>query len=518
MVFLEAFRQMRKRLSGQIPTICAALMLCVLPLLFHNGFFDINRVKVKAVCLTMPPLALMMALAKLTARREEKHAPYPGRASRMIMLLFLASCVLACARVGFEAATLDGSEGRFCGLVFMLCCGAAFFVISEGNICKRLIVPIVLCASSVALLGLVNAMGIDPLGFYSRIVPKQRTLFLSTIGNNDFFGTYLVLLFPMAGGQLVFSEKRGMRALGLLCGIVIACGAMASRTDSALVGLHLACLALLTISGDSYFAMARALALWAAVCAALPAVCLLLGLSALKPQVSGLPKLALDLHAGEGGCLLLLALSGACLCLARRGKRAPGMKKTAAMLFSLFALAALLLMGAMAYFTLVDPQADPGKAASLLRFDDSWGSLRGFAWTRALRAFADASPAQKLFGAGMELTLRVLTPYFDDPAMLRSGVFNDPHCQPLQMLLTCGLLGMTAFVLFYAVTLRTLLRHAGRDPLRSGTFASVFAYSVVMLINVTQPILIATYVSICALGLSALRAQRFDSGGITHES
>ena len=149
-------------------------------------------------------------------------------------------------------------------------------------------------------------------------------------------------------------------------------------------------------------------------------------------------------------------------------------------------------------------------------FDDSWGSLRGFAWIRSLRAFADASVAQKFFGAGMELTLRVLTPYFDDPSMLRTGVFNDPHCQPLQMLLTCGLLGMAAFVLFYAATLVTLLHHARHDPLLCGAFASVFAYSVVMLINVTQPILIATYFSVCALGLSALRAQR-SSGGNTHE-
>ena len=117
----------------------------------------------------------------------------------------------------------------------------------------------------------------------------------------------------------------------------------------------------------------------------------------------------------------------------------------------------------------------------------------------------------------MELTLRVLTPYFDDPTMLRGGVFNDPHCQPLQMLLTCGVLGMTTFVLFYVSMLVTLLRHAGRDPLICGTFASVFAYSIVMLINVTQPILIATYFSVCALGLSGLRAQRFDSGGNTHE-
>lgn len=517
MALMSAIIRMKKRLPELVSLICAAFMLCALPLLFRDAFFDINRFKVEMVCRVMPVLALLMGAAMLLARGYKKRISYPGRASRLLMLLFLAGCVIACARTGFETATLDGSEGRYCGLVFMLCCGAAFFIIGEGKSCSRLLAPIVICATAVALLGLVNAMGLDPLGFYARIKKGQETVFLSTIGHFDFFGTYLVMLFPLAGGQFVFSEKRGMRAFGLACAGVMALGAMASRTDSALIGLHLACFALLAVSGGSLSDMARALILWAMACAALPVMCVLLEHSAFHPEISGLPKLVFDLHAGEMLCIMLLVLAAACLWLAHRGRKAPGRRKTAAVLFSCFGLAVLLLLGAMVYFTVVDTGTGLGGAAAFLRFDDRWGSLRGFVWTRAMRAFADAGPAQKLFGAGMELTLRVLTPYFDDPSMLRAGVFNDPHCQPLQMLLTCGVLGMAAFVLFYAAMLVTLLRHAGHDPLLCGAFASVFAYSVVMLINVTQPILIATYFSICALGLSALRAQCLDSGGNTHE-
>lgn len=518
MIRSDVVVRMKKSLPGLISAACAAFMLCVVPLLFHDAFFDINRCKVEAVCRVVPVLVLLMGAAVLLAPGEKAGMAHPGRMSRALMLLFLASCVIACARVGFEPATLDGSEGRYCGLVFMLCCGAAFFVISEGEANGRLTAPIVLCAAAVALLGLANALGIDPLGFYTRIQASQKTVFLSTIGNFDFYGTYLALLFPLAGGQFVFSTRKGMRGFGLLCAGVIAMGALASRTDSALVGLHLACFALLAVSGGSLAQIARAFMLWAVASAALPLVCVLLEQSAFHPEIAGLPRIAFDLHAGEILCGALLASSSICLWLARRGRRAPGKKKTAVVLLACFACAALLGLAAMLYFSIVDTQTGLGEAAAFLRFGDSWGSLRGFAWIRSLRAFADASPAQKLFGAGMEKTLSVLTPYFDDPSMLRYGVFNDPHCQPLQMLLTCGLLGMAAFVLFYAAMLITLLRHAGRDPLLCGAFASVFAYGLVMLLNVTQPILIATYFSVCALGLSALRARRFDSGGIAHES
>ena len=518
MVGLEAIVRMKKRLPELVSLICAAFMLCVFPLLFRNAFFDINRFKVEAVCRVVPVLALLMAAAVLFARGVEESPPRPGRMSRLLMLLFLVSCVIACARTGFESATLDGSEGRYCGLVFMLCCGAAFFVISAGAACRRLLVPIVFCATAVALLGLVNAMGLDPLGFYARIMNGQETVFLSTIGHFDFFGTYLVMLFPLAGGLFVFSEKRSMRSYGLLCACLIALGAMASRTDSALLGLHLACFALLAVSGGSLEDMARALFLWAMAFMTLPVTCSLLRFSAFQLEFSGLPKLLDDLHAGEALCVLLLVLAAVCLLLARCGRRAPGRGKTAAVMLAGLAFAAVMLLGTMVYFSAIDTKADLGEAAAFFRFDDSWGTLRGFAWIRSLRAFADASPAQKLFGAGMELTLRVLTPYFDDPAMLRTGVFNDPHCQPLQMLLTCGLFGASAFVLFYAAMLGTLFFRSGHDPLLCGAFASIFAYSIVMLINVTQPILIGTYFSICALGLSALRARRFHSGGNTHES
>ena len=514
--FRESVR-MKKALPELIAMVCTAFMLCVFPLIFRNAFFDINRFKVEAVCRVVPVLALLMLAAVLLAGGEKKQSRLPGEGCRLLMILFLSSCVVSCARTGFEPATLDGSEGRYCGLVFMLCCGAAFLIISQGMRCKRMLVPAVISAAAVALLGLFNVMGMDPLGFYARIAEGQKTVFLSTIGHFDFFGTYLVLMLPLAGGQYVFSQKKGMRAVGLACAAVMALGAMASRTDSAFAGVHLVCFALLTVSGNSFRTMARAFLLWATVSAALPVMCVLLPYSAFQPEISGLPKLACMLHVGECLCVLMTALAAVCLRLSHRGRSGPGRRKTVIFLLTAFVLAVLLLLGAIVYFSAVDTQTDLGEAAALLRFDDSWGSLRGFAWIRSMRAFADADLLQKLFGAGMELTLRVLTPYFDDPSMLRNGVFNDPHCQPLQMLLTCGLLGMAAFVLFYASMLATLLRHAGEDPLLCGVFASVFAYSVVMLINVTQPILIGTYFSVCALGLSGLRA-RHASGGSTHES
>ena len=70
---------LRRRAPGAVAWMCAALMLCALPLLFHNGFFDINRFKVSVVCHAAPCLLAAFVVALLLRPRGERlPAPLPG--------------------------------------------------------------------------------------------------------------------------------------------------------------------------------------------------------------------------------------------------------------------------------------------------------------------------------------------------------------------------------------------------------------------------------------------------------
>lgn len=508
----------KRHIMDLASVLCAAFMLCVLPLLFRNAFFDINRVKVNAVIRVIPVILLVFAFAYLVLSNREKPCVV-GKPVFLIMAVFLSVCVVSCAMTGFEPTTLTGSEGRYCGLYFMLCCGAAFYMIAWGkaSFLRWMVVPVMLCAAACSFLGVLNAMGIDPLGFYVRIQKGQEKLFLSTIGHFDFFGTYLVMIFPLAAGQFIFGKSRFVCAMGCICAAIIACGAMASRTDSAFAGLHLACFSLLVLSGGCFRRLSRALWIWAGVFLLLPVIYGMLRFSAFDLQFSGLPAILDRLHIGELGAALLGVSAWGCFVLERRGVQAPDQRRYAKVMLCAFSAAVFGALLAVLYFSIWDTTTDLGSAASFLRFNDRWGSLRGFAWIRSLRAFYDYEIHQKLFGAGMEQTLRILTPYFDDPSMLVYGVFNDPHCQPLQMLLTCGIVGMTAFVLFYVFMMALLMKHAEKDPLPCGVLSAVFSYSIIMMINVTQPILIATYFSLCGLGVACIR-EKDTTGGTVYES
>lgn len=505
----EFFMKIRRRMPDVVAFACAVFMLCYIPLAFNDAFFDINRHKVQMVIDWMPAFCVsMLAALLIDPDRKQRFSNKAGRFACISMLLLLISCVISCARAGFTQAVLTGNEGRYCGLYFMLCCGAAFFVISLGKISLKALIPMVIvCGALCAGLGFANAVGYDPLGFYDRIKKGQEPTFLSTIGNFDFFGTFIVMMLALAGAQFVLNKKLSMRVLGGVCAMVMAFGATACRTECAFAGMHMACYMLLALSGGDYTKMMRACLLWAVCFVSLPVTYPLLEISIYKPQIDGLPKMLYTQHIGEYAALLFAALAVAFFVRKHRGVKPPSRGQMLKWMMALCAFGAAALFAAMVYFSVFDTKTKLGSLANFLRFNDSWGTLRGFVYVRSLRAYGDFAPADKIFGAGMELTRSILTPYFDNPKMLRYGVFNDPHCQPLQMLLTCGAIGMTGFLSLYLSMLAGLFRHAGDDPAAGGLLCAVFCYSLIMLINVTQPILISTYFSICALGVAYMRTQ-----------
>ncbi len=507
-------RTIRERLSlaGSVTArasalLCALMMLCVLPLLFHNAFFDINRFKVQAVCSVVPPLAALYALGRLLGgRQNEKDRGKAGRGVTLCMLLLMLACVISCARTGFEETTLTGSNGRYCGLFFMLCCAASYGVIAYGLRDMRLLMPLMmLCSALCAGLGVLNAIGIDPLGFYTYIRPGQEEMFLSTIGHFDFFGTYLVILLPISAACAIFSPHACARWYGAVCAAVVMLGAACSRTECAFVGVHLVCFLLLAFSGGCLRHMYRALALWGAAFASQSAASRLLMLSPYTLTFNGLPKYMADSGIASALAALLLAAALVCALLERRGVRAPGKRRFARLALALLLMAVAAIGAAMLYFSCIDTQTPLGELGNVLRFGDSWGSYRGFVYTRAMRAFADYSRTDMLFGRGMEQTLAILTPYCEESVTSQLGVYNDPHCQPLQFLLTCGIFGAAAFIALYAASLLSVMRRmSGHTPLVA-LFVSLAAYALVMLLNVTQPILMATYFSLIALAVAHMR-------------
>lgn len=497
--------QFKYRLPQYAAVFCALILHVCLPLVFRNALFDINRVKVDLVIVTMPACAAVCALGFFLCRSLPR---FGCEVKRLCLppFVFGAAAVISSCRCGLDSAVLLGTEGRQCGLFFLLACMLGFMVVVSGGMKGDRIRALgSLVAAAVAVLGMLNAVGIDPLGFYTRMQKGQEHLFLSTIGNIDFFGCYLALMLPVAASGWIDGEDGRVCCFYLLVSLCIAGGIAASRSDTALLAVQAGMLALLVFSGGSYFSMAKTLILWSASFAAYPAMYPLLLNANFFVPLSGVFLAICETGAAWMLSGVFAALAAYCLYAHKAKKKAIGQRRLMLAACLLLALAFALLFASSVYYTVYAPEAELGGAASLLRFDDHWGTRRGFVYRRSLRAFADYSLLDRLFGKGVDCTRRILEPYFDDPAMLAHGIFNDAHCQPLQYLLTTGLLGGGALMVFHVLLVFALFRLSKHDRVLCAYGAALCAYIPIALLSVSQPILIASYFAVSASAVSRIQ-------------
>ncbi|MBQ8092426.1 MAG: O-antigen ligase family protein [Clostridia bacterium] len=498
-----------------LPTVVGILtgifMLSVVPLYFHDGFFDINRAKVSLMLTVIPYLMVVMGLTLLIMpRKGEVFAGFPWHLL-VPMLLFLAACTVSSALRGFEDAVLTGSEGRYGGLYFILAVTAAFVGIALGRSNGILVTVLFLISSTViAMLGCVNALGVDPLGFYVNMREDQIPAFLSTIGHFDFYGTVLLLPAAVAYGVSVKGKHFLIRLVSCLLAAVLTIGAYAARTDSVWIGMCLIGYSLFFLSGEDRRYMYRALLMISIMVILFPvATYFMKAYSLHNLSFSGMYTL-IDFRKGGEMTAIFAILAFIGLMLERHGVPAPGFKRLAMLGLILFLVAAIVTAGLVVYATgTTDDNALFGLAPQL-RMDDNFGSRRGYIWARSIRAFMAASPLEKAFGQGMELTKRITRPFIESTQeeQLSGGTYNDTHCQPLQLLLTCGIFGMAMYLIHFVLLFFAVRCYAAKDAIMTGITVAMAGYFGIMLINVTQPILLTVYFALGAVGVARVALLR----------
>ena len=480
--------------------------LNVFPLVMHDHYFDINRFKVRCLMIAVVSLFPFWLLRPDWILEFIKRLMHDRRILELYSVLgfFLCLCTLSAARFKWNNAILWGNDGRYSGLFLILTCSAVFLMSSTlhtGNTHLWRIIRITTLI--VSLLGILNTMGRDPIGFYIGIKKGQEDYFVSTIGNTDFFGAWIAMMYPLTTGENLRNgnDLYSMATL-ILTAFIMSIGTVASRSDCAFGAMLIICLLRIALTGDDWRQMARANLLCAILWISFPIMRGLLFYGWFDIRLKGVAAFICKSHIG---ILLSVFHTWACaICFKTKqtGTSPLGRKKMIRVLAFLCLSCILLSLILIFYFTCVNQTHELGFAEDLLRFNDSWGSRRGFIWARALRAFSDFSLADKLFGKGLDTAQRILTPYFDKPSMLSYGVFNDTHNQILQYLVTTGLFGAIALVVFHLNLIRLAYHRIDINPVCTDDLAMLCGYSLIAFLSVSQPILLATYACLAGLAVS----------------
>ena len=190
--------------AGILTAVYLCAVFLVHPLVFSNLYFNITETK-QAFYLILSGLYLLLLLFaahrffRRTTARRPRTRHYTRPCSRLPRCLSSVSSARLSADIPARHSWVKITAYQ--GLLTLLCYALVAFALSRRVIDLRW--PeraFLLAAVLVSLLGILNHFGIDPFGFYSRLRQSDQGRFLSTIGNADFFGGYLVMAFTVLLG------------------------------------------------------------------------------------------------------------------------------------------------------------------------------------------------------------------------------------------------------------------------------------------------------------------------------
>lgn len=179
---------------------------------------------------------------------------------------------------------------------------------------------------------------------------------------------------------------------------------------------------------------------------------------------------------------------------------------------SVFALAFVGVLILMIYYSVYNTKAPLKGALSYFRFNDSWGTHRGFMWIRALYIFWDMSILQKILGSGPDTftAMMDISGYNEGLIAFRKETTDCAHNVYLNYLVTLGIAGVVSYITAIVSCVVGAVKKAFSNKYAVIFASSVVCYSVQSIVNIDQPITTPLFILMLALTESQCRVNKVD--------
>lgn len=508
----------QKKAGSYAATIYVIAMFGVFPLVMHNRYYDLTKTRFlffAAATAAVAACVLVMSFAAWLREGDFAGDVFAGAVRRLscpdiFLLCFVLVAVCSCLCSEFMPYAVLGTEGRYIGMVPLVLCGAAYFIVSrlyDGGEFAFFVLCAVACA--MFLLAVGHSFCFDPLGLQAGLDAENRAVFYSTIGNRNVLSSFVVMALGLASFLFCFEEGTGGAAVYAATCVLGFMALFACDSDSGFIGAAVMFYALPFFGRRKGFSAARYTALLALFFIAGKVMGILrLSLPTAKDETGFLMEILLYHPAVYAVIAALCVLEAALLYCGRNyymsDRRIP---KGFLRVWAVFGiLAAALLIGAIVWFSAFDTDTDLGQLAGYLRLDEDWGSGRGEAWSTAFWKYTDYGPGELLIGRGPDTAALILNPgYLSGSGMGGSTYFDNCHNEYLQYLLTMGFLGLVSYVGFLVGVLAKMFKKGNRkapSPAAAACGLSVLCYAAQALVNINQSITTPLVFVIAAVGVS----------------
>ncbi|MEG0396320.1 MAG: O-antigen ligase family protein [Oscillospiraceae bacterium] len=353
-------------------------------------------------------------------------------------------------------------------------------------------------------MAILNFYGVDPLHMYARSSDQMATIYLSTIGNINFLGTFLCLSLPLFLYHAIYQKSLLQRIIFSIVTCIGLAAAIVVNSDSMYFGLMLVIVIIICMRGFN-ICLANSLLTIGAV---FSFECFILGIFASKmankyQALRSISKLLCNAYVSIFLLLLCVVLI-AVISLCKKQKRKilyADISKITRIVCLIFAV---IICSLIIYVNIIKPTADFKTFNNLFVFNDTWGSNRGYVWGRLLYRFGEAPLWQKLFGVGPDSVNFLINPNYTKYIIAMNGsTFDSAHNEYLQYLLCIGLIGLGSYLAFTASILQKTFK--AKKHMANGFALCICAYLAQAIFNIAMPITTPLFFIICALAVTSAK-------------
>ena len=476
-------------IAAHLLTVMAVILCIALSFYAKDGYHKIGDAKFTAYrsimmigCIIMLTVTVFYYIFWLKENKKMSFSATDG-----CVLAYLIITGISVVSGGFYGDALWGYSGWNMGLLSQISFALLYLFLSRFGKYYRLILT-VLCAAAfvVYVIGILHRLLIDPIGFYDDLTYNQKAQFLSTLGQNTWYGSFLSVTLPVGVGVFLYTDKMGWRILG---GIFMTCGfctLVTQNSDSAYFGLAGALLLFFMISAKNRETMCRFMGVLTLLFASGKVMYYLM-------QIHPNPELQADfvtrlMWISPVTWVLLAVCLFATSLLYVMGRRERFLSyPTDRMLWlaRIVPVAAVLIIASTVLLIVLQTQRVLPEAVynklekiSYFNWDDAWGNGRGRIWRFSTKMFSEAGIGHKLFGVGPDcFHSYVAACYSEEEALLWGNKqLTNAHNEWLNMLINGGILGLIAYLGIYVTAVYRFFRVRRQNIMFAGIAAACVSY------------------------------------------
>ena len=164
-------------------------------------------------------------------------------------------------------------------------------------------------------------------------------------------------------------------------------------------------------------------------------------------------------------------------------------KATFYILLSLVGLAVAGFITLIVYYSCIDTKTPLTGMMRFFRFDELWGTHRGYFWIKSFEIFGEMNFTEKLIGTGPETLFYGFEPYGSEMVRrFNESSTNAAHNVYINYLITHGILGVTAYLTFVISSIVATLKRTKENPLAFVCAGVIIAYALQDFVNIANPV------------------------------